>query len=139
MTHEQALARVEYLQDRVAELEDLLAHSVYARPHDVVVFQRIWRLTPTQAYLLSALYRAKGPCSTIDLDAVIPAPLKARRRDPEFRESNTINVFLCRLRERFGKDFIITSPGFGWSLSPQARQVLEKVIGRTIGQPVAGV
>lgn len=115
MTLEQAL-------ERIADLEDQLAHCIYARPYDVAKLQRALSVTLSQAYIVSALYRTSMPLTTTDLDTLVPSTQNNRcRKDPEFRGDKTIQVQIHLLRRKYGRTFIETQHEMGYRLSDAGR------------------
>lgn len=117
--------------ERIAELEDQLAHCIYARSHDVAQIQRGLSVSASQAYILSALYRAGShPLNTVDLDTLVPQVWChfGNRQDQEFRAAKTIEVHLSRIRQQIGRDKIQNIHSTGYVLTPAGREMIEKAL-----------
>jgi len=72
------------------------------------------RLTRGEASLLLALLAARPRAiDRYNLEAAIPSRDHARDRDVRI-----VDVLLCRLRRKIGREVIETIPGRGWRISP---------------------
>lgn len=100
--------------ERCAYLEDELGLQVLATEVDDV--HRQLRVSIGQARLLIALCRAKRRVMTaLQLQEAMPA------RNGESEERHKIvQVQVCFIRRRLGRDFILTSEGQGYRLSEAA-------------------
>lgn len=119
--------RCQRLEQRVRELETALEHSIYIDPAIASKFQEAFALTPTEAAVLSAFWRAKGQqtLTSIDLDTLVPAfGRQSNRNDPEFRTTNVMKVYVCRLRKKLGYGILSTVTGAGWRLTLAGRDKL---------------
>lgn len=110
--------RNEFLEERVAFLERALV-PVIALPLE-------WRLTPTEARLVSALY-GRLECSK---DQLLAAMYRNDGRDePEIK---IVDVLVCKSRakmKRYGAR-ILTRWGHGYALDAAARTAIDKLNGK---------
>ncbi len=120
-TLEQALARV-------AELEKALEHCIYARASDVASLQRLWGVTASQAYVLSALYRSHQALTPGELDTLVPTIHVHRRKDDEFRAVKTMHVHVFNIRKRCGSKTILSPYKGGYVLGNAARAEIDKAL-----------
>lgn len=104
----------EQLEDRVAELEDLLGVS----PQQFIALQSHFGLTKTEARFLGFLAK-RDIAQSVN---AIHAAIYGERPECDQPEIKIINVVICNMRKRLGNpDAIVTVWGAGYSLSPEMR------------------
>lgn len=103
--------RCEELEERIAWLEGEL--HLRHETSDLGAIQAAYRLSPGEAAILLSLYKARGRTmrSHVLLES-LPARDHARDRDPK-----SVDVRICRIRRRIGRDAISTIWGHGYSIS----------------------
>ena len=102
-------AEVKILQDRLTMLEPDAEEVRLMVKH---------RLTRGEAALLTRLISAKPRAvDRYALEAAIPARDHAADRNVKI-----VDVLLCKLRKKLGRQVIETLPGIGWRINPQWQQ-----------------
>lgn len=119
------------LHERIAELEELVAYykGELGLVHLSDLTQKIgrrWRLTPHEAALVGALVAAKGrACTKTHLvDAIYEG-----RDEPELK---IIDVFVCKVRRKFGDGMIDTLWGKGYAATAELLDQVEALKAETL-------
>lgn len=121
---EKLRAQLQDAKDEIVALRREVGLHIERRAR--IQFQSAFKLTVSEASVLSVLYSAKGrivPHSTI-FDA-----LYCSRSDggPAYGHE-ILKVYVLKMRHKIGGDAISTSWGVGYSLSPQGIELCEKAL-----------
>lgn len=115
---------------RIEELEAEVAYWKAEAQHNASndVSGRIGRafgLTAAEAWVMATLYGAKGKIVRKErlLEDIPGCDWEARHE-----ASNVIQVLVCRIRKKFGRDAIETAPSFGYRLSSDAQWRIDQVV-----------
>jgi hypothetical protein len=123
----QALERIDHLEAEVDMLKRELGHNI-----DVDAAGRLnrrWKLTSREAQIVLLLHRRRG--ALVNKEGVLSAMYGDSADTPELK---IIDVFVCKIRSKVGEDFIETSWGHGYRLTPSGMSQVTEVLGAESGQ-----
>ena len=113
MTREELIDRVYVLEDQALE---------FRVANTIAVIQQAYSLTPMEARLVEILYLAKG--------RIVPRSLILETLWDEEKQydSKDVDVLVCRIRARMGRETILTCYGRGIALSRVAQDTISSLL-----------
>jgi DNA-binding response OmpR family regulator len=124
-----ALAQVDYLRERVAELEAEVADlrrelRVEAEQHVIDALRRRYRLQPSRATIVALLYAA-APRAVAGWALLEAIPSRDRAHE---RSDAAVKVHVHFIRQALGREAIETAHGRGYRLSEAGKALVEAAI-----------
>lgn len=118
------------LENEIAWLKDELKHVDNSKIARIQKIKQHFKVTPSGAHILLALYEAKRSLMTAELDDAVPQTWTVPTRlDPEYRGVNTIRVQIYRVRATIGKNlFPRTNRWNGYALSDAGREAVKAAL-----------
>lgn len=108
--------------ERCAYLESELGLQVARTEVDSV--SRGLKVSRSQARILIALYRTRRVLSELELQDAAVARVGCEDAD----RFHVVQVHICKIRPRLGKDAVLTSRGLGYRLGESGRALLSPIL-----------
>ena len=119
-------ARCKELEATIERLEaELSDRRVNEEPR--ILAKRLG-LTPTQGHIVWALYRARVPLTSVEVDAECPLSAYANRQDPEYRSLDSMRAIVWQLRRRRPDLLARNGPRRPYELSIEGRKMVKAAL-----------
>lgn len=127
LTEQSVRERNDRLEEEVAFLKSEL--GIVKDKTAETAFATRWGLTGKEAKILSHLYQKKGGLASRD-----GVMLAVYQGSPDEPEQKIVDVFMCKIRRKIGRDIVETIWGRGWRLTPHGVEVCAGLVGTPLSE-----